>query len=408
MTNDPYNSYTELRRNVAACGDTVHVAWCDDSMEKLTIHYVRSMDAGLNWDTEIQQTDGEYNSENVTIAASGNYVHLVYKHYTTFSSPDDTLIYIRSTNGGVDWESEVHLTGSGGIKWHPSIDLSGNFVHVTWYGKIQDEWQVSYVRSEDYGTTWGDPVQMTFNPDMSIASTLAAAASVVHLVWHDWRHGDPEIYYKRSADNGTTWGDDIRLTDCAGQSRMPEIDCNGDFVQIVFQDSRGGDYEIYSMTSLDGGLSWGPEVRLTFESSGSELPFVSIVGSESHIVWEDLRAGIWQVYYMVGHNFGSTWDEVERLTNTVYDAKRPSLAFSGDWLHVVWYDERDGNTEIYCKNKYVENPIGINEESLDAEGMEWSIYPNPASSQFAIAPTPSLPQLGEGEREGANNNSLTI
>jgi hypothetical protein len=125
-------------------------------------------------------------------------------------------------------------------------------------------------------------------------------------------------------------------------------------------------------------------------------------GSESHVVWQDMRSGLIQIYYKNGHNYGVNWDEDERLMNTIYNAYYPSVAFSGEWLHVVWYDERNGNTEIYCKNKYVENPIGISEGSLDAERMEWSIYPNPVSSQLTIAPTQSLRQLGEGEREGAD------
>jgi hypothetical protein len=47
---------------------------------------------------------------------------------------------------------------------------------------------------------------------------------------------------------------------------------------------------------------------------------------------------------------------------------------------------------------------GIEENPSTADG--WMVYPNPAGTQLTLAPTPSLPQLGEGVREGAANCQL--
>jgi len=402
VTNDPNSSYSSIRRCVAANGDTVHIAWFDNSEGKYVINYVRSADAGLNWDTEQQLTYAIEYDQQPSIVASASYVHMVWMKHVLFTFFDDEIYYKKSTNVGTDWGSDIPLTNSGGLKYYPAIAISGPYVHVVWSDECYGDWEIYYIRSVDNGETWDEKYRLTNQPNLSRCPTVASSGAVVHVVWHDNRDGNTEIYYKRSSDNGTNWGEDTRLTLSSGNSRIPEIDVSGSFVNIVWQDDRSGDYEIYSISSMDGGLTWGQEQRLTYESSPSEFVCISVSGAESHLVWQDLRSGMNQIFYKNGHNYGTNWDEDERLINTLYNAYFPSVAFSGEWAHVVWYDERDGNYEIYCKNKYVENPIGINEESLDVEGMEWSIYPNPASSQLTIAPPPSLPQLGEGEREGAD------
>jgi hypothetical protein len=408
VTNDPNNSLTSKRRCVSASGDTVHVAWYDDCMQFSTIHYTRSLDAGLNWDTEQMLTVGDSLDEGPCIVSEGALVHIVWYTCEDNTSLYNEIAYMRSTDGGVTWGDKIQLTNSGGLKWSPAIAVSGNYVHLVWHDEAQGDWEIYYMRSPDYGATWEEPVRLTNQFDISAWPSITVSGTVVHIVWHDWRDGNKEVYYKRSADNGTTWVEDIRLTFADADSRYAQIDASGSFVNIVWQDNRDGDYEIYSICSTDGGLTWKQEQRLTYESSPSEYAAVSVSGSVSHIVWQDMMSGLYQIYYKTSQDYGMTWSENERLIETLYNAYRPSVTFSGEWLHVVWYDERDGNNEIYCKNKYVENPIGINEESLDVEGMEWSIYPNPASRQLAIAPslTPS-PNWGRA-RVGADGSQQTV
>ena len=35
----------------------------------------------------------------------------------------------------------------------------------------------------------------------------------MHVVWHDYRDGNSEIYYKRSIDGGVSWSADMQLTE---------------------------------------------------------------------------------------------------------------------------------------------------------------------------------------------------
>lgn len=47
--------------------------------------------------------------------------------------------------------------------------------------------------------------------------------------------------------------------------------------------------------------------------------------------------------------FAQTWGPDTRLTSYPGRSNRPSIAVSGDNIHVAWQDSRDGNFEIYYK-----------------------------------------------------------
>ena len=76
--------------------------------------------------------------------------------------------------------------------------------------------------------------------------SVAVAGSHVHAVWPDNRNGDiSEIYYKESLDDGANWGPDVRLTDNPSESREPSVAVSGAYVHVVWHDDRDQNWEIY-------------------------------------------------------------------------------------------------------------------------------------------------------------------
>src|SRR3954464_8347995 len=73
------------------------------------------------------------------------------------------------------------------------------------------------------------------------AKSVAASGSAVHVVWYDERDGNKEIYYKRSTDNGLTWGADTRLTNNPFTSSVPSVSVSGQVVHVSWVDDRDGD-----------------------------------------------------------------------------------------------------------------------------------------------------------------------
>ncbi len=119
----------------------------------------------------------------------------------------------------------------------------------------------------------------------------------MHVVWHDNRDGNYEIYYKRSTDAGVSWGADTRLTNNTASSEYPSVAVSGSVVHVVWRDDRDGNYEIYYKRSTDAGVSWGADTRLTNNTAYSSYPSVAVSGSVVHVVWHDNRDGNWEIYY---------------------------------------------------------------------------------------------------------------
>jgi hypothetical protein len=126
----------------------------------------------------------------------------------------------------------------------------------------------------------------------------------------------------------------------------------------VWEDGRdGGGYEIYYKRSTDGGVSWGADTRLTNNSDISEGPSVSVYGQVVHVLWFDERDGNFEIYYKRSTDAGISWGADKRLTNDPGPSGNSSVTVSGSVVHVVWTDLRDGNPEIYCKRS---TDAGIN------------------------------------------------
>ncbi len=152
------------------------------------------------------------------------------------------------------------------------------------------------------------------------------------------------------------WQPDFRLTNNPAESHTSfhntwSVAANGNIVHVVWYDTRDGNtnYELYYKRSTDGGISWGTDTRLTNNSAWSFNPSISVSGSVVHVVWYDLRDGNYEIYYKRSTDAGASWGTDTRLTNNPAFSGFPSGSVSGQLLVIVWHENRDGNYEIYYR-----------------------------------------------------------
>jgi len=281
------------------------------------------------------------------VAATGDTVHVVWYDYRDGGSPYGEIYYKRSTDGGATWGADTRLTIDDSTSHFPSVATSGAYVHLVWEETRDGNSEIYHKRSTDGGLIWEADTRLTNDTASSGNPSLAVSGSYVHTVWDDTRGGNSDVYYKRSTDGGTIWGADIALTGLH-TSGLPSVAVFGANVHTVWNDGRHGDMEIYYRRSTDNGATWEPEIRLTNEPSQQTFPCIAVYGSIIHVVWGDMRdAPNIEIYYKRSIDNGMTWDPDTRLTispNSFY----PSLAASGPNVHLTWRDVR-GTPRIYYK-----------------------------------------------------------
>ena len=389
LTNDPSNSYTSYSnaRCVAASGDTVHVVWYDKRDGNYEIYYKRSIDGGITWGADTRLTNATDWSYAPSIVVSGSIVHVVWSD----SREDpyyEEIYYKRSEDGGTTWGEDTRLTISPCWAEYPSMAISGSVIHVVWtdYRDEFGDYEIYYKRSTDGGLSWEPDVRMTEDQAYSGFPDVEASGSIVHVLWEEQRDGSGEVYYKRSEDDGLTWGPEIRLTNNPTDSWDPAVAVNGSVVHIVWMDDRdGGAYEVYYKRSTDGGITWGPDTRLTNVVVSSEYPTIAVSGDMVHVVWGDKRDMNYEVYYKQSEDAGMTWEEDTRLTDAFGESKYPFVATSDSTVHVIWNESRDGNKEIYYKRNPSGNiVVGIENDFAENSGQSFTISPNPVSTAIRI------------------------
>jgi hypothetical protein len=345
---------------VATNGNLVHVLWYDKRDGNYEIYYKRSTDGGLNWGTDFRLTNNIGDSWYPSVAVYGSVVHVVW-----FDNRDgnDEIYFKRSLDGGSTWGTDIRLTYNSSASWFPSVSVSGQAVHVVWYDFRDGNREIYYMRSLNGGVTWGTETRLTNNPSFSYNTSISVYGQFVHVVWQDNRDGNDEIYYMRSTNNGVNWSNNTRLTNSPNLSGFPAIAVSGNIVHIVWQDKRNfSNGEIFYKNSIDGGVSWGTDMLLS-NSGGSATydPTISAIGpGYVHVVWWDARAGNYEIYYKGSTNGGISWGADSRLTNNPAASENPFVSVAPQAVHVVWTDFRNGNYEIYYKRNFIGgSPPGI-------------------------------------------------
>ncbi len=208
---------------------------------------------------------------------------------------------------------------------------------------------------------WEPDVRLTNDPasssttGFSNAHCIASSGDTVHVVWRDVRDGNNEIYYKRSLDGGLSWGADTRISNNIGFSSNPSISLSGKVVLVVWEDNMDGitaqNYQIFYNRSSDGGSSWGTDKRLSNDPNNAENPSVSSLGPLVLVVWNHRDAsGLYTaINCKRSADGGLSWGEDIVLTNDPGAYWQPCVSISESEVHVVWLGGLVNNPKVGYK-----------------------------------------------------------
>jgi hypothetical protein len=343
---------------IASSGRSLHMVWGSSK-----IHYRRSLDEGATWSAETTLTPSGEARLTDPLAAEGSNVYVVYLRGIT-NTRDwccrrrvGDVYFRRSRDGGETWEPEVRLTTAGGAI-RISLAASGPRLDLVWMDLRVGNRGIYYRRSPDGGGTW-DPEVRLASGDSSVLSAerpqVAGLGDSVHVVWMYVRDRIFEVFYKRSLDGGKTWGEDVRLTFDPPFSGRPDVAALApDTVIVSWDEDRddNGGHEQYVRRSSDNGSTWGPPVRMSFAPGSSDHSGLFAAGQTAQLAWRDRRdeKNI-EVYYRVSFDGGASWEPEERVTHADGESGVPLLAATPGYGHVLWPDDRTGSTQFWYRRR---------------------------------------------------------
>ncbi len=176
------------------------------------------------------------------------------------------------------------------------------------------------------------------------APSIVADGEHVHVAWDENRNTLDAIYYSRSVDGGSTWLPDVPLSVSTLdlQTFEPELAVSGSTVCAVWTDRLNNVVDVRFNRSSDGGQTWLPTpLRVSSAPPGGPnafAPEIHVDGSTVHVVWADERAGQSQIFVRTSLDGGVNWTGPEQAIGT---GRFPELAVVGSTLYVVWYDFND-------------------------------------------------------------------
>ncbi len=241
LSNNARNSFAP---SVAVSENSVVVAWNDETPGNQEIFLARSTNGGKTFNFPVNLSNNAGTSFDPSVAVSGNSVVVAWNDET----PGNQEIFLaRSTNGGKTFNFPINLSNNAGRSFTPSVVVSGDSVIVAWNDETPGNFEIFLVRSADGAGTFTHPVNFSNNAGTSLNPLLAISEDGVVVAWDNERPGNHrEIFLARSADGGATFGPPVNLSqNNAGASFGPSVAVSGNSVVVAWNDETSGNFEIF-------------------------------------------------------------------------------------------------------------------------------------------------------------------
>ena len=207
------------------------------------------------------------------------------------------------------------------------------------------------VQDMDNRIRFENATNLTDNPNDSDYGQVAASENNVYVIWQDSMSSgnrNYDIFIKKSANNGNTFGPSINLSNNSGFSEHPQISAYKENVYVVWTDNTLGNKEILFTRSTDNGTSFSKAINLSNTSASSAN--VEIVAFENYVyvVWlEEDERGNGIILFKTSNNGGDTFSNAIPIANNANDSEItfPKVAAYDDNIYIAWNLAANNNQE---------------------------------------------------------------
>ena len=265
------------------------------------------------------------------------------------ATPDDSSKNANKIDQDSSYDIDTtNLSNNIGHSELPQLMSYGNNVYVVWIDDTSGKRNIYFKRSTDNGCTFGPTMELGNQKGGSIDPKMAVSGNNVYVLWEHTPGNNGGIFFTRSTDNGGTFSSIKNLGNNTGFNGFPQIAVSGNNVFVVWHDATHG---IFFTRSTDNGGTFGNPVilyKVKNEGIGSKVfgPRITAYprSDNVYVVWHSgdikqharVKALISDAQYIRSTDNGATFGNVVNLSNYSGSSVNPQIAVSQNNVYAVW------------------------------------------------------------------------
>jgi len=362
----------------------IFVTWYDYSSGQSDILFAKSSDFGDTFEIS-NISDNASASYNPWVAANSKFTYLVWNDGGKSQEMEingktkvidvllgeSEIMFGSSNDAGQTFEIK-NLSNMSGESINPRIRIDKDNVFVVWtdYG-INPE--IFFSKSNDSGLTFSTPINISKTDAKSFDSGIQVYGESVFLIWKEKNGNDTEIYFSKSIDGGNSFHVPTSISGNLGNykiTRDTQMSISYPHLYVVYYDVKNLD--VHLAHSPDMGDTFYGSVNLSL-STGSSV-FSQMVTNENRIsvVWNDDSDGDGDVYlresYDYGHTFGPQINLSDDSSGSVLFVLGPQISKSDDFINVIWENKTHSKSDLSLKQIPINNsPLSFSFSDINAQ-----------------------------------------
>ena len=305
-------------------------------------------------------------SEGYLAADQYGYVHCFWTE-TLFVNGHWVIKYARFDGATWSKPNDIYVTNLGIRNVSPFVDQHG-IMHIAWAEGLVGPAYYTYAPANNAlsAQDWAKPIQI--NVPARVVSLRVDSKGILHMLYINQTEAEAGLYYIRSEDRGITWSEPVWLDPDILPGYIPDslsfvLDKNDGLHAVWMYGTRLAsmrpDWIRYSH-SLDGGHTWSTPFMIDKDDEASDHnlttagPVMTVQGQTVHVIW---AAG--SLPYR-NHRFstdaGLSWSEPVHIFGDLHGQAFDGLAV-----------DRSGRVHFFGQIRY---PMGIYHAYWDH--MQWS------------------------------------
>ena len=265
------------------------------------------------------------------------------------ATPDDSSKNANKIDQDSSYDIDTtNLSNNIGHSELPQLMSYGNNVYVVWIDDTSGKRNIYFKRSTDNGCTFGPTMELGNQKGGSIDPKMAVSGNNVYVLWEHTPGNNGGIFFTRSTDNGGTFSSIKNLGNNTGLNGFPQIAVSGNNVFVAWRDATHG---IFFTRSTDNGGTFGNPVilyKVKNEGIGSKVfgPRITAYprSDNVYVVWHSgdikqharVKALISDAQYIRSTDNGATFGDIVNLSNYSGSSVNPQIAVSQNNVYAVW------------------------------------------------------------------------